>query len=161
MPFPRPDASRASASTPVTRKGILKGSRLDEVASLSIGNVVFVPGELSTQHGSDELPMVAQDTQAVAALKPERLRIAQSHAEEMAAWYPARRVHRSAATSYSSDQQKCAAVALQRQQQHSAADRGGATTGCDTDILGANAVAGRVFTRREHRSRHDRPVVHD
>ena len=52
-------------------QGILKGSRLDEVASLSIGNLIFVPGELSTQHGTDELPMVAQDMQAVAAMKPE------------------------------------------------------------------------------------------
>jgi hypothetical protein len=51
--------------------GILKGSRLDEVASLTVKNNVFVPGELSTAHGIDELPMVAQDTQAVAALKPE------------------------------------------------------------------------------------------
>jgi hypothetical protein len=53
--------------------GMLKGSRLDEVASLTLKNAVFVPGELSTQHGVDELPMVAQDAQAVAALKPEHL----------------------------------------------------------------------------------------
>jgi hypothetical protein len=52
-------------------QGILKGSRLDEVASLSIGNLIFVPGELSTEHGTDELSMVAQDLQAVAAIKPE------------------------------------------------------------------------------------------
>jgi hypothetical protein len=51
--------------------GMLKGSRLDQVASLTLKNVVFVPGELSTQHGVDELPMVAQDSQAVAAFKPE------------------------------------------------------------------------------------------
>jgi hypothetical protein len=53
--------------------GMLKGSRLDEVASLTLKNAVFVPGELSTQHGVDELPMVAQDAQAVAAFKPEHL----------------------------------------------------------------------------------------
>jgi hypothetical protein len=53
-------------------RGILKGSRLDEVASISIRNVAFVPGELSTRNGGDELPMVAQDTQAAAALKQER-----------------------------------------------------------------------------------------
>jgi hypothetical protein len=53
--------------------GVLKGSRLDEVASLTLKNAVFVPGELSTQHGVDELPMVAQDTQAVTAFKPEHL----------------------------------------------------------------------------------------
>jgi hypothetical protein len=51
-------------------QGVLKGSRLDEVASLSIRNVVFVPGELS-RNGGDELPMVAQDAQAAAGLKQE------------------------------------------------------------------------------------------
>src|SRR5579863_1400644 len=52
-------------------QGMLKGSRLDEVASLSIRKVAFVPGELSTRNGADELPMVAQDVQAAANLKPE------------------------------------------------------------------------------------------
>jgi hypothetical protein len=52
--------------------GTLKGSRLDEVASLSFKNNVFVPGELTSNHGVDELPMVAQDPTAVGALKPER-----------------------------------------------------------------------------------------
>jgi hypothetical protein len=51
-------------------QGMLKGSRLDEVASLSMGSLIFLPGELSTQSGNDELPMIAQDTQAVAALNP-------------------------------------------------------------------------------------------
>lgn len=53
-------------------QGTLKGSRLDEVASLTVKNVTFVPGELSTRAGTDELPMVAQDAQAAAALKPDR-----------------------------------------------------------------------------------------
>jgi hypothetical protein len=53
-------------------QGVLRGSRLDEVASLSIRNLVFVPGELSTRSGGDELPMVAQDPQAAASLKQER-----------------------------------------------------------------------------------------
>jgi hypothetical protein len=35
-------------------------------------NVAFVPGELSTRNGGDELPMVAQDAQAAANLKQER-----------------------------------------------------------------------------------------
>jgi hypothetical protein len=52
-------------------QGFLKGSRLDQVAGLSIRNIAFVPGELSTRNGADELPMVAQDTQAAANLKPE------------------------------------------------------------------------------------------
>jgi hypothetical protein len=52
-------------------QGILKGSRLDEVASLAVKNVIFVPGELSTRNGGDELPMVAQDATAAAGLKPE------------------------------------------------------------------------------------------
>jgi len=53
-------------------QGVLKGSRLDEVASLSIRNLIFVPGELSTRSGGDELPMVAQDPQAASSLKQER-----------------------------------------------------------------------------------------
>jgi hypothetical protein len=53
-------------------QGILTGSRLDEVASLSIHGVVFLPAELSSRNGSDELALVAQDAQAAATLKPER-----------------------------------------------------------------------------------------
>jgi len=53
-------------------QGVLKGSRLDEVASLTLKGVAFVPGELSSRAGSDELPMVAEDPQAAAALKAER-----------------------------------------------------------------------------------------
>src|SRR5216683_1085639 len=53
-------------------QGVLKGSRLDEVASLSIRNVAFMAGELTTRNGGDELPMAAQDAQAAANLKQER-----------------------------------------------------------------------------------------
>jgi hypothetical protein len=53
-------------------QGTLKGSRLDEVASLAVGNLVFVPGQLSTRAGTDELLMVAQDAQAVGDLKRGR-----------------------------------------------------------------------------------------
>jgi len=52
--------------------GILKGNRLDVVASLTFKNATFVPGELTSSHGIDELPMVAQDPPSVSALKPER-----------------------------------------------------------------------------------------
>lgn len=52
--------------------GVLKGSRLDEVASLSLRNIVFAPGELSSRSGGDELSMIARDTDAAAELKPER-----------------------------------------------------------------------------------------
>src|ERR1700730_5404607 len=53
-------------------QGTLKGSRLDEVASLTIRGVTFAPGDLLSRGGNDELPMVAQDAQAASALKPER-----------------------------------------------------------------------------------------
>jgi hypothetical protein len=53
-------------------QGTLKGSRLDEVATLTIRSVTFVPGDLVSRAGSDELPMVAQDAQAASALKAER-----------------------------------------------------------------------------------------
>jgi hypothetical protein len=52
--------------------GILKGNRLDEVASLTFKGNTFVPGELTSKHGIDELPMVAQDPPSVMGLKPER-----------------------------------------------------------------------------------------
>jgi hypothetical protein len=52
-------------------QGTLKGSRLDEVARLTVKNITFVPGELISRGGSDELPMVAQDAQAAAGLKVE------------------------------------------------------------------------------------------
>ena len=60
--------------------GMLKGSRLDEVASLSIKSVVFTPGELSSRRAIDELPMVAQDAAAAGELKP-RCRVSPSYAE--------------------------------------------------------------------------------
>jgi hypothetical protein len=49
--------------------GLLKGSRLDEVASLLMKGIEFVPEKLSTNRGSDELSMVAHDAQAALALK--------------------------------------------------------------------------------------------
>ena len=52
-------------------QGVLKGSRLDEVASISLRNVIFVPGELSSRNGGDELAMTAQEAQAAGGLKPE------------------------------------------------------------------------------------------
>ena len=42
-------------------QGLLKGSRLDEVASLSVKGVKFVPGKLSSTQGSDELAMTTSD----------------------------------------------------------------------------------------------------
>ena len=51
--------------------GTLTGSRLDEVASLTLGSFVFTPGELSRLTGGDELPMTAKDAEGAAGLKPE------------------------------------------------------------------------------------------
>jgi hypothetical protein len=50
-------------------QGILKGTRLDEVASLEMKGVQFLPGTLLTHQASDELTLVAQDATAAAALK--------------------------------------------------------------------------------------------
>jgi hypothetical protein len=49
--------------------GILKGTRLDEVAGLVIKNTLFVPGKLSTSATGDELSMAAPDVRAAAALR--------------------------------------------------------------------------------------------
>jgi len=48
--------------------GVLRGSRLDEVASLALKDAVFIPGKLTTGQGKDELAMSAQSPQAAAAL---------------------------------------------------------------------------------------------
>ncbi len=55
-------------------QGILRGGRLDEVASLRLNDAEFLPGELMTRHGADELPMVAGEAQkqALGALQPGR-----------------------------------------------------------------------------------------
>jgi hypothetical protein len=50
------------------RNGLLKGSRLDEVASLSVKGIKFEPGKLSSSQGSDELPMNTNDAKVAAAL---------------------------------------------------------------------------------------------
>ena len=49
--------------------GILKGTRLDEVAGLVIKGIDFAPAKLSRGQSGDELSLLAQDTQAVSALK--------------------------------------------------------------------------------------------
>jgi hypothetical protein len=49
-------------------EGLLKGSRLDEVASLSVSGVKFEPGKLSSSQGSDELPMATKDPKAASTL---------------------------------------------------------------------------------------------
>jgi hypothetical protein len=49
--------------------GLLKGTRLDEVAGLVIKNILFVPGNLSTSATGDELSMAAPDVGAAAALR--------------------------------------------------------------------------------------------
>jgi len=49
-------------------QGLLKGSRLDEVASLTLKGVQFTPARLISGKGGDELSMQAQDPQAAATL---------------------------------------------------------------------------------------------
>jgi hypothetical protein len=48
--------------------GLLQGIRLDQVASLALKDVVFLPGNLTMGQGKDELAMAAQDAKAAAAL---------------------------------------------------------------------------------------------
>ncbi len=52
-------------------EGVLRGTRLDEVAALSIGGVSFLPGKLSSDNGSDVLTMALADPSAVASLKAD------------------------------------------------------------------------------------------
>ncbi|MBV8062115.1 MAG: hypothetical protein JOY51_00890, partial [Nevskia sp.] len=51
-------------------QGLLRGGKLDEVANVSIGKLVFVPAQIATKPGGrDALTLAAQDTAAAAALK--------------------------------------------------------------------------------------------
>ncbi|MFZ0662553.1 MAG: hypothetical protein WAM66_07675 [Acidobacteriaceae bacterium] len=50
-------------------QGMLAGTRLDEVASLSMKGIAFKPGKLSSSMGSDELAMDALNAKAASALK--------------------------------------------------------------------------------------------
>ncbi|SER06840.1 hypothetical protein SAMN04488038_11532 [Solimonas aquatica] len=52
-------------------QGTLKGQRLDQVASLTLNRLTFLPGELQTGAGGDQLSLVAQDAQAAGELKPD------------------------------------------------------------------------------------------
>jgi hypothetical protein len=49
--------------------GVLKGSRLDEVAGLTLAGVGFRPGALTASAAGDELILTAEDTPAAAALR--------------------------------------------------------------------------------------------
>ncbi len=57
-------------------QGLLKGSRLDEVASLTIVGIDFVAGKLETAQGVDTLAMVTRDGQPAMALKAGDTQIA-------------------------------------------------------------------------------------
>ncbi len=50
-------------------QGVLKGSRLDEVASLTLDGVTFIPGTSDSAMSSGELPMVAKNPTAMAKLE--------------------------------------------------------------------------------------------
>lgn len=49
-------------------QGLLKGARLDQVATVSLKDVAFQPGQLTSTKGADELTLTALDPQAAAAL---------------------------------------------------------------------------------------------
>ncbi|HTV04199.1 MAG TPA: hypothetical protein VME86_02445 [Acidobacteriaceae bacterium] len=50
-------------------QGMLEGTRLDEVASLTLKGVAFKPGTLTSTKGMDALPMVAANVKAASELK--------------------------------------------------------------------------------------------
>ncbi len=50
-------------------QGVLKGSRLDEVASLTLDGVNFIPGASGSSLSSDEIAMVAKNPSSAAKLK--------------------------------------------------------------------------------------------
>ena len=53
-------------------QGLLRGSRLEEVAGLTVNALAFVPGSLTGSKGGEQLRMSAQDPQAAAALTAQQ-----------------------------------------------------------------------------------------
>jgi hypothetical protein len=51
--------------------GTLRGNRLDEVASLTMNALIFMPDKLSNRNGEDELTMILANPTAAGSLKPE------------------------------------------------------------------------------------------
>ena len=51
-------------------QGVLKGTRLDQVTSLTLKGVRFLPGPRLSAQGSDPLSLIASDPSALAQLKP-------------------------------------------------------------------------------------------
>ena len=52
------------------RAGVLTGMRLDQVATLDLGQIHFTPAGLSQKSGHDELRLTVQNPEAGSALKP-------------------------------------------------------------------------------------------
>jgi hypothetical protein len=50
-------------------QGILRGTRLDEVAGLTVKGIEFMPGKLLSSQGVDQLPMIATNTVGSGQLK--------------------------------------------------------------------------------------------
>ena len=54
-------------------QGLIVGSRLDEIVSVHVGDLVFLPGELSTQQSSDRLSVFVKDAATTALASGQRL----------------------------------------------------------------------------------------
>jgi len=50
-------------------EGVLKGSTLEYVATLTVNGVTFTPGKVNSTMGSEELPMIAKDAKGAGKLK--------------------------------------------------------------------------------------------
>jgi hypothetical protein len=64
--------------------GVLKGNRLDEVASLNLGGVVFTPGALVSAGGADELTLAAASTDADKFKDPDKFKTGQTKTAKVA-----------------------------------------------------------------------------
>jgi len=58
------------------RQGVLKGTRLDEVARFELSGIHFVPAKLARANEKDELHLAAADPAPAAALQPEEKLVA-------------------------------------------------------------------------------------
>ena len=132
-------------------QGLLKGSRLDQVASLSIRNLIFVPGELTRSGGRR-----AADDRARFAGRGEPQAGARHRGEGDAEGWARAAADRHRGFSASpgdADRRERAAVAVEPGEQHPADRSGRVAAGRHSHVCRARADARDIRARRDHRGR--------
>jgi hypothetical protein len=120
-------------------QGMLKGTRLDEVASVTLNGIEFTPGKLASSQGVDRLPMLAADIAGSAALRPG------DSAGAKVALKDGRVLDLTTVVDAPRPRVILIGKRQRRRQQHPACQRGRTAAGRKADIFSACTDAGCVY----------------